>query len=81
MSFKIMNDIFNQYSDFTIVYIDDMITFSKTMNNKGNISIFFLKLSKKAGLAVSAKKTEILPPKLGFLDTISIMELQIIEQF
>jgi len=28
---KIMNDIFNNYSDFIIVYIDDILVFSKTI--------------------------------------------------
>ena len=37
---KIMNDIFNPYTQFIIVYIDDVLVFSNALINILNICIF-----------------------------------------
>jgi hypothetical protein len=40
---KIMNDIFNQFSKFTIVYIDDVLVFSQSLDQQfKHINIFKL---------------------------------------
>ncbi|CAN1314279.1 hypothetical protein LINPERPRIM_LOCUS29259 [Linum perenne] len=62
-----MNDIFNAYSNFTIVYIDDVLIFSKTIDQHFKHLRIFLKVTTQAGLAVSAKKLKLCQTKIRFL--------------
>lgn len=52
----IMNDIFNPYSTFTIVYIDNVWVYSNSIEQQFKHLNIFLKLVKNAGLVVSAKR-------------------------
>lgn len=64
---NIMNDIFNPYTTFTIVYIDDVLVYSNSWEqNLKHINIF-LKVVKNEGLIVSAKKMKLFQTKIRFL--------------
>ena len=64
---KIMNDIFNPYSSFTIVYIDDVLVFSKTIEEHFKHLKTFLFVIEKNGLAVSATKMKLFQVNVRFL--------------
>jgi len=51
-----MNDIFYPYMEFTIIYLDDLLIFSKTINEHKQHLGEFIKIIKENGLVVSAKK-------------------------
>ena len=53
---NIMNEIFNPYTTFSIVYIDDVLIFSKSIDQHFKHLYTFLNIVKKHGLVVSAKK-------------------------
>ena len=63
----IMNDVFNPYTTFIIVYIDDVLIFSKTIDQHFKHLDTFLKIIKKNGLAVSAPKMKLFQTKVRFL--------------
>jgi hypothetical protein len=50
---NIMNDIFNPFSHFTIVYIDDVLIFSKSIEEHWKHLNAFLETIKHNGLVVS----------------------------
>ena len=64
---NIMNDIFNSFSHFTIVYIDDVIVYSKSIDEHWKHLYSFLDVIKRNGLIVSAKKIKIFQTKVRFL--------------
>ena len=53
---KVMNDIYSASTAFTIVYIDDVLIFSKSVDQHYKHLNIFINATKRAGLAVSAKK-------------------------
>ncbi|CAJ2670994.1 unnamed protein product [Trifolium pratense] len=64
---KIMNDIFNPYSEFIIVYIDDVLVFSKTIDQHIKHLKIFKNVVKHNGLVLSATKMKIFQTKVRFL--------------
>jgi hypothetical protein len=62
-----MNDILNPFSHFTIVYIDDVLDFSKTTDEHWKHLNSFLDTIKHSGLVVSAKKIKLFQTKIRFL--------------
>jgi len=63
---KIMNDIFNPYSKFSIVYIDDVLIFSQTIDQHFKHLHTFINIIKENGLAVSQTKINIFQTKIQF---------------
>ncbi|PKI44343.1 hypothetical protein CRG98_035254 [Punica granatum] len=57
---KIMNDIFSAYSDFIIVYIDDVLIFSKNVDSHFKHVKHFVRIIAKNGLTVSSTKDSLL---------------------
>jgi hypothetical protein len=64
---NIMNDIFNLFSHFTIVYIDDVLIFSKSIEEHWKHLNTFLDTIKHSGLVVSSKKIKFFQTKIRFL--------------
>jgi hypothetical protein len=64
---KIMNDIFNQFPKFTIVYIDDVLVFSQSLDQHFKHINIFISAIKKNGLAVSKTKISLFQTKIRFL--------------
>jgi hypothetical protein len=64
---NIMNDIFNPFSHFTIVYIDDVLIFSKSIEEHWKHLNAFLDTIKYNGLVVSASKIKLFQTKIRFL--------------
>ncbi|CAN1254033.1 hypothetical protein LINPERPRIM_LOCUS8515 [Linum perenne] len=62
-----MNDIFNAYRNFTIVYIVDVLIFSKIIDQHFKQLRIFLKVPTQAGLDVSEKKFNLCQTKIRFL--------------
>ena len=63
----IMNDIFNPYTQFTIVYIDDVLVFSQSIEQHFKHLEIFFRVIKKNGLVVSASKLKLFQTKIRFL--------------
>ena len=53
---KIMNDIFNPFQDFSIVYIDDVLIFSQNIDQHFKHLRTFFTTVKRSGLVVSKPK-------------------------
>jgi len=64
---NIMNDIFNSFSHFTIVYIDDDLFYSSSIDEHWKHLYSFLETIKRNGLVVSTKKIKLLQTKVLFL--------------
>ncbi|RDY00449.1 hypothetical protein CR513_16368, partial [Mucuna pruriens] len=64
---NIMNDIFNKYIEFSLVYLDDILIFSKNLNEHIEHLEKFINLIKENGLVVSEKKIKIFQTKIRFL--------------
>ena len=64
---NIMNDIFNSFSHFTIVYIDDVLIYSNSIDEHWKRLYLFLDSIKRNGLVVSAKKIKLFQTKVQFL--------------
>jgi len=64
---KIMNDIFNSYSNFTIVYIDDVLIFSQSIDQHFKHVNIFINIIQQNGLAVSKSKINLFQTKIRFL--------------
>ncbi|KAK4566292.1 hypothetical protein RGQ29_002509 [Quercus rubra] len=62
-----MNDIFNSFSHFTIVYIDDVLVYSSFIDEHWKQLYLFLGTIKRNGLVVSAKKIKLFQTKVRFL--------------
>ena len=64
---KIMNDIFNPYMDFIIVYIDDILVFSKTFDLHVKHLDLFKKIVIQNGLVISKPKMSLFQINVRFL--------------
>ena len=62
-----MNDIYNPYTHFTIVYIDDVLVYSNSIDQHFKHLHTFLHVIKKNGLVVSAPKMKLFQTKIIFL--------------
>ena len=61
---KILNGIFNNFQDFTIVYIDDVSVFSSNIEKHFKHINIFMGIIKRIGLVVSLLKSNYLKKKL-----------------
>ena len=64
---NIMNDIFNPHFQFIIVYIDDVLVFSNSLEKHFVHFKKFFKLIKANGMTCSAPKMKLFQTKIGFL--------------
>ncbi|KAL2505966.1 putative reverse transcriptase domain [Abeliophyllum distichum] len=64
---KIMNDIFNPYQNFSIVYIDDVLIYSDSIEQHVKHLQIFLSIVKKNGLAIFEKKIVLCQTRVKFL--------------
>ena len=64
---NIMNDIFNPFSKFCIVYIDDFLIFSKSIDEHWKHLNSFIDIIKRNGLVVSSPKIKLFQTKIRFL--------------
>ena len=64
---RIMNEIFNDYSEFCIVYIDDVLVFSKSIEQHFKHLKTFFYVIKKNGLVLSKTKMSFFQTKIRFL--------------
>ena len=64
---NIMNDIFNSFSHFTIVYIDDVLVYFNSIDEHQKHLYSFLDTIKRNGLVVSANKIKSFQTKVRFL--------------
>ena len=54
-----MNDIFNEYTKFSIVYIDDVFIFSNSIEEHFKHLKIFRKIVRENGLVISATKIKL----------------------
>lgn len=64
---RIMNEIFNSYSKFYIVYIHDVLVFSESIKQCFKHLRTFFSITKQNGLAVSKSKISIFQTRVQFL--------------
>ena len=64
---NIMNEIFNQFSDFIIVYIDDVLIYSDSVEQHWKHLNRFIETVKSNGLSLSATKINLFQTKVRFL--------------
>ena len=64
---NIMNDIFTPYTSFIIIYIDDVLVFSNTINQHFKHLQLFLHVIEKNGLAASSSTMVLFQTKIKFL--------------
>ena len=64
---NIMNNIFTPFIEFSIVYIDDILIFSKSIEDHWKHLEIFVKIIKHKGLVVSATKINLFQDKIRFL--------------
>ena len=64
---RIMNDIFNDYAKFAIVYIDDVLIYSQSFDQHVRHINTFMSIIKRNGLAVSKTKINLFQTKIRFL--------------
>ena len=62
-----MNNIFNSFIHFTIVYIDDVLIYSNSIDEHWKYLYSFLETIKWNGLIVSVKKIKLFQTKVHFL--------------
>ena len=62
-----MNDIFNEFQDFTIVYIVDVLVFSPSIEKHFKHVNIFVNIIKRNGFVVSLPKIKIFETKIRFL--------------
>jgi len=63
-----MDSIFNEYLDFCLVYVDDILIFSSNIADHAKHLVKFIEKSRIHGLILSAKKAEIAKEQIEFLD-------------
>ena len=63
----ITNDMLNDYSIFSVVYLDDVIIFSKNLDQRFKHLKIFFNVFKRNRLANSAPKMKLLQTKMRFL--------------
>ena len=62
-----MQNIFNENQAFILVYVDDLLVFSKSYKEHiSHLEVFFRKVEQN-GLILSKKKMEICKEKINFL--------------
>lgn len=64
---NVMNDVFMHYSQFCIVYIDDVLIFSKTIEQHFKHLHIFYKVVKYHGLVLSKTKMKLFQLECRFL--------------
>ena len=64
---NIMNDIFNEYTRFSIVYIDDVLIFSNSIEKHFQHFKIFQRLVRENDLVISASKIKLFQTKIRFL--------------
>ena len=64
---NIMNNIFTSFTNFSIAYIDDVLIFSKTIDDHWKHLDIFFKVIKHNGFVVSATKINLFKDKIRFL--------------
>jgi len=64
---KVMDNIFKPYFNWLIVYIDDVLIFSKNIDDHFKHVNIFMKLVQKNGLVLSKKKIEVFQTSIKFL--------------
>jgi hypothetical protein len=64
---NIMNDIFNPFTKFAIVYIDDVLIYSDSIDQHFKHLSIFLRTVKENGLVVSQPKIKLFQTKIRFL--------------
>ena len=64
---NIMNDIFNDYTKFSIVYIDDVLIFSNSIEEHFKHLKFFQKIVRENGLVISATTIKLFQTNIRFL--------------
>ena len=64
---NIMNDIFNPHTSFALVYIDDVLIFSKSSKQHWYHLKKFQKIIQDNGLVVSAQKIKLFQTQVRFL--------------
>ena len=62
-----MNDIFNAYSTFCIVYIDDVLIFSHSIDQHFKHLHTFFHVAKQNGLVISKSKISLFQTRVRFL--------------
>ena len=60
-----MDSIFNEYSDFCLVYVDVILIFSSNIANHAMLLMQFIQKCRIDGLILYAKKTEIAKEQLS----------------
>ena len=67
---NIMNDIFNSHFQFIIVYINDVLVFSNSLEKHfGHLKKMFFKVIKANGMTCSFPKMKLFQTKIRFLRT------------
>ena len=61
------SEYFNSFSHFTIVYIDDVLVYSSSIDDHWKYLYSFSDTIKRNGLVVSAKKIKLFQTKVRFL--------------
>ena len=61
---NIINDIFTHFTEFSIVYIDDVLIFSKSIDDHWKHLDIFVNVIKRNGLIVSATKINLFKDKI-----------------
>jgi hypothetical protein len=64
---SIMNEIFNPYTEFSIVYIDDVLIYSDNIDQHWKHLNIFFQVAKQQGLVVSSPKIVLYQTKIRFL--------------
>ena len=62
-----MNDIFNPYTNFSLVYIDDVLIFSNFIEHRFNHLDIFQKIVRENDLVVSTPKIKLFQTRIRFL--------------
>ena len=64
---NIINEIFNEYTRFSIVYIDDVLIFSNSIEEHFKHLKIFQKIVRENGLVISATKIKLFQTNIRFL--------------
>ena len=64
---NMMNEIFNQFSDFIIVYIDDVLVYSSSIEQHWKHLNKFIETVKSNGLSLSTTKIKLFQTRIRFL--------------
>jgi hypothetical protein len=70
---RVMDDTLKPYFDWLIVYIDDILVFSSSIDQHFKHLKKLLQVIKQAGLVLSKKKIELFQTQLSFLVILLIM--------